>query len=97
MKLTDHSKVFYDINKTGEIIGRGYQFSEGLAPAIGNNGKYGYIDSTKQFVIPCLWKDAKQFNGDLAEVQNDDRQDWQDCYPLSMEIFGLWVYYGRFC
>lgn len=58
-------------------------YSEGLAPVQFTNGKWGYINSEQQVVIPARFDDAKEFkNGKAAAKLNgkwgfiDKRGEW---------------------
>ena len=44
-------------------------FNEGLAPVQTANGKWGYIDSKNQFVIPAKFEEAKDFKDSRAAVK----------------------------
>lgn len=46
-------------------------FSEGLAK-VGKKGKYGYIDTNGDLVIPCEYSNTSSFSEGLAAVQNED-------------------------
>jgi hypothetical protein len=44
-------------------------FSEGVAPVQASNGKWGYINTQNQFVIPAKFDEAKQFQSSRAAVK----------------------------
>jgi len=44
-------------------------FSEGLAPVQANNGRWGYINNNKQWVIPPKFEDAQEFKDGRAAVK----------------------------
>ena len=44
-------------------------FSEGLAPVQVSNGRWGYIDTNNQWVIPAKFEDAQEFKSDRAAVK----------------------------
>ena len=48
------------------------KFSEGLAPVLGQNNLWGYIDKKGNEVIPCQFKKAFNFSEGLALVSNKD-------------------------
>lgn len=61
------------IDKTGKVVMKQYyevdRFSEGLAPATRcRDCKYGYIDSTGNFVIPPQFDYAGMFSNGLARI-----------------------------
>ena len=58
----------YDVHYNGEEpdLSRHY-FSEGLAVVI-NNGKYGYVNTNGEEVIPCIYNDAYVFAQGFAVV-----------------------------
>lgn len=47
-------------------------FSEGLA-AVGQDGKWGYIDKTGNEVIPCVYDGTASFSEGLAWVRQDGK------------------------
>ena len=60
--VVDANDLYFSIDKTG------YSFSEGLAIDLGDNGKYGYVDSSKKLVIPYEWDFANDFKEGMAAV-----------------------------
>ncbi len=46
-------------------------FSEGLAK-VGKRGKYGFIDTNGDLVIPCEYSNVSSFSEGLVSVQNED-------------------------
>lgn len=44
-------------------------FSEGLAPVQANNGRWGYVNANKNWVISPRFEDAKEFKGGQAAVK----------------------------
>ena len=54
-----------------------YTFAPGLynnrAPVVNNAGKWGYIDSLGNQVIPFTYNDVRNFTGDLAPVKVDNK------------------------
>ena len=59
-------------------------FSEGVAPVQANNGRWGYINSKNQWIIPARFEDAKEFKDGRAAVKSNGkwgfinkRGDWQ--------------------
>lgn len=44
-------------------------FSEGLAPVQASNGKWGYINTSDQFVINPKFEDAQEFKNARAAVK----------------------------
>jgi hypothetical protein len=59
-------------------------YSEGVAPVQANNGRWGYIDTRNQWIIPAEFEDAKEFRDGRAAVKANGkwgfinkRGDWQ--------------------
>lgn len=59
-------------------------YSEGVAPVQANNGRWGYIDTRNQWIIPAKFEDAKEFRDGRAAVKANGkwgfinkRGDWQ--------------------
>lgn len=89
-----------------EVIAPQYQdarqFSEGLA-AVKKDGKWGYIDTEGNTVIPFRFDDAGSFNDGYAVVctqveensyQNDDT--WYDCYRYGfIKTDGTLTYFNK--
>lgn len=48
-------------------------YSEGVAPVQTNNGKWGYINTQNQLVIPARFEDAKEFKDGRAAVKLNGR------------------------
>lgn len=48
-------------------------FSEGLAPVQTSSGKWGYINTNNQFVIPPKFEDAQEFKSDRAAVKLNNK------------------------
>lgn len=44
-------------------------YSEGVAPVQTSNGKWGYINTQNQLVIPARFEDAKEFKDGRAAVK----------------------------
>lgn len=58
---------WYSINKSGRV------YSDGLALEISDDGsKYGFVNTSGDVVIPCIWKCIGHFYEGLAPVQNDE-------------------------
>lgn len=59
-------------------------FSEGLAPVQASNGRWGYINTDNQWVIPAKFEDAQEFKSNRAAVKLNNkwgfinkRGEWQ--------------------
>ena len=69
------------IDKTGALVIKGEDFvdargfSDGLAAAVGANGRYGYLDRTGRFAIPPQFHHAGDFHEGLAAV-NPAGAEW---------------------
>ena len=62
-------KVDFDLSRYSQI----YPFSNGLAAVNGDGGKYGYINTQGQLVIPLIYKSANYFQGGTALVEVEDQ------------------------
>ena len=67
-------KMISIVNKHGhEVLPLRYKqidtFIEGLAAAVNNNGKIGFIDKIGKEVIPCIFDSTNGFSDGLAQVE----------------------------
>jgi hypothetical protein len=46
-------------------------FSEGLAPAQAQSGKWGFINERQEWAIPPRFEDAREFQGSKAAVRQN--------------------------
>lgn len=71
--VKDEAGRSFFIDRTGEKTSWSYidaePFSEGLAPVLGLNGLWGFIDKSGNQIIPCKYKDVSSFSEGLASVQ----------------------------
>ena len=83
----------YYIDKSGNIVIDniyGSTFSQGLAPAMDENGNVGFIDKTGTFVIPAQYHSASSFNEyGTAFVYS------HECLPE--ELYTYEDYYENYC
>lgn len=90
----------YCINKQGKIIASGTWnvkgFSEGLILAEIQN-RFGFMDTTFQWVIPCQYRSAEVFQNGLARVVKDGRtmfinKTGQNAFPFTISLDSFpWV------
>ena len=69
------NNVGYFADSTGTFLfnkqfEKAYKFSEGLAP-VKQNGKYGFINTKGEVVIPCIYDGAADFSEGLAMVKQN--------------------------
>lgn len=71
------------LKKTGEEIDidkdyciRGLWFSDGLMTISDRNSKIGFIDTTGNVIVPCLYKYAYEFNNNYAWVEKYNDTNW---------------------
>ena len=69
---TDNGVRYFSNNKRTSLFNKQFEevskFSEGLAP-IKQNGKWGYINTKGEVVIPCIYDAAWPFSEGLATVK----------------------------
>lgn len=68
---TSGETLLTDAAVSPDPSGFSYSYSEGLA-AVCNGGKWGYMDTSGQVVIPCVYADALPFSEGLAWVQREN-------------------------
>ena len=61
--------MYYDFGRYRAIDFDEGIFHEGLAVVMNEDLKYGYINRLGKLIIPCRWKNAKDFSEGLAGVQ----------------------------
>ncbi len=44
----------------------------------GNNGKWGFVDTTGKEIVPCIYDDAGYFNEGLANVKKEEQWGFID-------------------
>lgn len=59
----------FKVNASSDVDG---SFYDGLAAASDDNGKYGYIDKSGDFVIPAKYLAAEPFRGEMAFVTSEN-------------------------
>ncbi len=66
-------------------------FKEGLALVIGNNGKFGFINSKGELVIPCKWPSAYNFHDGLAFVSDEKQNEFVPPKGSLINLHGEYV------
>ena len=80
---TDNDVGYFTDNKGTFLFNKQFEevrkFSEDLA-RVEQNGKYGFINTQGEVVIPCIYDDAGEFSEGLAKVE----QNWK-CSIINTE------------
>lgn len=88
--LSTKKPFTYDFSGNPQEICSLY-FKEGLALVIGNNGKFGFINSKGELVIPCKWPSAYNFHDGLAFVSDEKQNEFVPPKGSLINLHGEYV------